>query len=161
MRDTEAAPSLAFAREDLSVWDEARELIDANHAETGALPGADFAPDRPRYEAIERNGVLRVFTARAAGGRLAGYALFVLGFHLHYPSVLFAMQDTLFLDALHRRGREGLRFIDWQDAAFRADGVHVVYRHVTVRCDYSRGLARMGYRPEEMRFIRDLREQAA
>lgn len=157
MRDRDVAAGLAFALEDLRAWDDAISLIGSNHAETGALPDADFRPDRARYQALEQAGVTRVFTARGEASRvLVGYALFIVSPHPHYPGVVFAMQDVVYVAPAHR-GAGAIAFMRFQDDVLREQGAQVVYRHVTVRRDYSRALLAMGYRPEETRFIRDFR----
>lgn len=148
---------LEFAREDSSVWNEASDLIHANHAETGALPAEDFAPNRDRYEAAEKMGVLRVHTARLAG-KLVGYSVFLVGPHPDYPNVIFATNTVLFVAPEHR-GRGAFRFMLWQDEKHRDAGIDVVFRSVTVKHNYRRALEAMGYREEETKYFRDFRRE--
>jgi hypothetical protein len=152
---------ITLAREAVSeVWEEALPLVTANHNETGALPNADFAPQKATYEALEKAGILKVFTARDAAV-LVGYAVFIVSpHHLHYPSTSWAIQDVLYVDP-KSRGAMPYRFMAYQDISLRADKVDLVYRHNTLHKDYSRLLLHLGYRAEEVRYFRDLREEVA
>lgn len=148
------AEGVVFAEEVLAdAWFEGEAFFRANHAESGVLDPGDFAPDRKRYLEIEKAGTLRLFTMRAEGKKLVGYGLFFVVPHLHYSKVLWAMQDVLYVDPAYR-GRSAVRFIRWTDSRLRDEGVGVVYRHVSVRRDYSRTLERMGYVRVECGFMR-------
>lgn len=141
------------------VWDEAIPLVTANHAESGALPSTDFGPKKDTYEALEKAGILKVFTARDAAV-LVGYAVFIVSpTHLHYPNTSWAIQDVLYVDP-KSRGTMPLRFMLYQDIELRGDGVDLVYRHNTLHKDYARLLLHLGYRAEEVRYFKDLREAA-
>ena len=139
------------------VWDEALPLVSRNHAESGAMPAEDFDPSREAYSNLERLGILKAFTSRDQASVLIGYAVFIISpGHLHYPRVCWAMQDVLYVDPASR-GPMTFRFMKWQDERLRDHGVHAVYRHNTMHKDYSRMLLHMGYHPEEMRYVKDLR----
>lgn len=152
--------SVTLARESVAdIWDEALPLVIANHAETGALPASDFAPKLEVYESLEKAGILRAFTARDAAV-LVGYAVFIVSpTHMHYPGTSWAMQDVLYVAPDHR-GSMPLRFLKWQDGELHREGVQLVYRHNTLHRDYARLLLHLGYRAEEVRYFRDLREAA-
>jgi len=149
-------PRVTFQRERIAdAWDEALPLMLANHDETGALPGCDFAPDREKFEKIDELGMIRAFTARI-NGVLVGYAVFIVSPHLHYRDLVWGVQDVVFVLPAHR-GRAAIRFLRWQDEELAGEGVDLVYRHVEIKHDYSRTLLRMDYHAEEQRFVRDLR----
>ena len=143
-----------FALESIgAIWDEALPLVRDNHRETGALSAEYFAPALARYQALEKAGALRVYTARAEG-KLVGYATFILVLsHLHYPTLSFEFQDALYVRP-DSRGILAIRFIRWQDQDLKATGVGASYRHNGCRKDYGRVLERLGYRPEEQRYVR-------
>jgi len=156
MIEVAVLPRTTFQRESVAaVWDEALPLMLVNHAETGALAGCEFDPDREKFEKLDELGMIRVFTARIDGG-LVGYAAFIIGPHLHYRDTVWAIQDVVFLVPAHR-GRAAIRFLRWQDDELACAGVDLVYRHVTVRNAWGRTLIRMGYHAEAQRFVRDLR----
>ena len=151
-----------LAREAVSeVWDEAIPLVAKNHAESGALPAEDFAPKKATYEALEKANILKVFTARDEAAVLLGYAVFIVSpSHLHYPSTSWAIQDVLYVSP-EARGTMPVRFMLYQDACLRSDKVDLVYRHNTLHRDYARLLLHLGYRAEEMRYFKDLRQEVA
>lgn len=152
---------IQLAREVVSeVWDEAIPLVSANHAESGSLPSSDFGPQKATYEALEKAGILKVFTARDAAV-LVGYAVFIVSpTHLHYPKTSWAIQDVMYVDP-KARGTMPLRFMLYQDICLRSDKVDLVYRHNTLHKSYSRLLLHLGYRAEEVRYFKDLREEVA
>lgn len=135
-------------------WDEAIDLMDANHKETGSFDQTKFNPSRENYEKIEDVGMLKLFTARD-GETLVGYAIFLVSPHLHYSSMLFAQQDVMFMDKAHR-GIGAYRFMNWIDEVLAEMGVEVVIRSVHVRNDYSRALMKIGYEKIETGFMRRL-----
>lgn len=144
-----------FAREFLpAFWDEAISLTKANNEETGAVPGVEFSPDKERYFETERLGFIVSFTLRVAG-RLVGYCLMFVSNHLHYPSLIWAVQDTLFVSKEHR-GLSAVKFIKWVDEQLKGMSINVVIRQVSSKLDYSRTLERMGYGAIETGFIRRL-----
>lgn len=145
-----------FAEEKISdAWDDALELIQANHEETGAGDGEEFKPDRARYEKFSELDLIRVFTARWEG-RLIGYCLFFVTPHLYYPALLTAQQDVLYVQPAFR-GRGALRFIRWIDTTLENEAVKIIIRGVSLKLDYSRLLVeRLGYKPLEKVFWRTL-----
>ena len=149
-----------LARESISsIWDEAIPLAVENHKEAGALFEDDFNPKLGPYKALEDLGMLKAFSARD-GAILVGYAVILVSpSHLHYPKTCWGMQDVMYLKPDHR-GIVAAKFIIHQDVALRSDGIDLVYRHTTLHKDYSRLLVRLGYRAEEVRYFKDLREVA-
>ena len=148
-------PGIVFTREELRLaWSEALPLIFANHDETGALDRQHFKPDRQRYEALEARGLLHVYTMRRAG-KLVGYSVMLLGDHLDYPSVLWGMQLALYVIP-EERSLKVLGFLRWQDEELRRAGVRYTYRHSTMAHPYGTLLSRIGYRPQELRYLREL-----
>lgn len=146
---------ITFAREQLrDTWDEGASLIKLNNAETGALATEEFAPDAEKYFQLEDLGMVRLYTARICD-KLIGYAIFLIQHHLHYPKTRWAIQDVLFISPEYR-GLGAVRFILWTDDMLRSDGVHIVFRHVSHKRDYSRTLERLGYGAVETGFMRRL-----
>jgi GNAT superfamily N-acetyltransferase len=105
--------------------------------------------DWGKYEGLERNGGLRVYTARE-DGRLVGYSVFFLAWNMHYKSTLFGQNDVLYLTPEHRKGTTGLRLIKFSEDELRKDRVDKVVWHVKVANDWSAILERSGYQREEI-----------
>lgn len=102
-----------------------------------------LAPDGSRYLALEKAGVLRVYTARE-DGRLVGYSVYMVTTHAHYKETLYANNDVLFIEK-QSRGTVGLRLIRFAEAALKAEGVQVVMLHIKSYNDWSAVVVRMGY----------------
>lgn len=146
---------LLFAREAVAqAWAEATPLMFANHDETGALDRSFFQPDQARYLALEAAGKLVVFTMRR-GGRLVGYSAMLLSDHLDYPGVLWGMQLALYVVPAER-SLKVLGFLRWQDEQLRDARVRYSYRHSTMAHPYGKLLSRLGYKPQELRYVREL-----
>lgn len=122
-------PLPRFAREGgLFVIDEIKPLLEAHWLEIAHYQDIPVKCDYGSYLKLEANGLLRIYTVR--NSNLIGYAIFVVAKSLHYNDSLQARQDVLYLAPEFRRGRIGIRFIDWCDEQLKAEGVQVVYHHV-------------------------------
>lgn len=108
------------------------------------------------YQALERAGMLLLFTARTEAWALAGYAVFSVGPHTHYGTNV-ATQDALYMVPGHR-GAGGLAFMRWQERVLREAGVSAILRAVTPRHDHGRLLERLGYDEVGRTFLRRLDE---
>lgn len=139
----------------IDCWDEAIDLIRSNHEETGALEGKAFKPDKEAYVRLDEKGAVRAFTMRRReGAKLVGYGMFFLiEQHLHYPGLKFAYQDALFVRS-EDRGPQVVEFIKFQDLELHRQGVSVVLRHVKPHRDYSGILVPLGYKKEEVSYLR-------
>lgn len=82
----------------------------------------NLEPDHDRYFALERSGALRIYTARE-NGIIVGYALFVLGQHLHYKAVRVANNDIFFVDPARRGAWLGVKLLKFARDSLKAEGV--------------------------------------
>jgi GNAT superfamily N-acetyltransferase len=144
-----AQPKLvpSFARERAAdVMDEIKPLLTRHWTEIAHYPDIPLHVNYEQFLHADRNGGLRIFTIRSAGG-LIGYAVFFVALNPKYMSSLQAHQYVLYLAPEHRRGRIGMRFIDWCDTQLKADGIQVVYQHVKADPKHNFGplLERLGY----------------
>lgn len=118
------------------------------------LSSRDFSPSKERYLSLENVHMTSLFTAREEG-KLVGYALFITCAHLQYSNTIWAQQDVMWMHPEHR-GIASVNFIQYVDQTLKSDNVDVVLRHVNVMRDYSRTLERMGYKPVETSYIKEL-----
>jgi hypothetical protein len=147
---------VVFAREGIAgAWSEAWQLIQQNHAETGHLPGSAFGPRLERFVQLEQAGCLRTCTMRLGAGELVGYAVFVVTEHLDYPGALWATAHVLYVTPEHR-GRRAIRFLQWQDATLKQEGIAFIVRQVNPKRDHSRTLERLGYLFAERVFLKEI-----
>lgn len=130
---------LATARPD------AQKLLEA-HWEEIALNKGKIAlnPDWEAYEALESSGKLKIFTARN-DDRLIGYFVVIVGVNLHYKDHVFAVNDILYLDKEHRKGRTGLKLIKFAEKCLKEDGVSVLSINTKVHKPFDSLMEYMGF----------------
>ncbi|MDO5483859.1 MAG: GNAT family N-acetyltransferase [Desulfovibrionaceae bacterium] len=78
------------------------------------------------YRTLERLDMLALYTARTAGGQLAGYAAFSLAPCPHRPGLLLAVLDGLYLTPAARQGLTALAFLRWAERRLTARGAGAV-----------------------------------
>jgi GNAT superfamily N-acetyltransferase len=133
-----------FQRESFAdVIDEIKPLLEKHWQEIAHFKDIPLAPNWAGYEAAEKAGSLRIYTARK--DELIGYGVFFIG-NMHYATTKIATQDILFLLPEHRQGGVGYRLIRFCDEQLNAEGAQAVYHHVKHEvCDFGPLLKRMGY----------------
>ena len=67
-----------------------------------------------------------------------------------------ASQDVLFLAPEHRKGRLGMKLIDYADSMLRREGVQVVAQHVKAAHNFGPLLERLGYELQDLIYTRRL-----
>lgn len=138
-------PIPQFAHESSeTVIEEILPLLHEHYAEIAHYQDIPIAIDIEAYLKAERQGILRIYTVRH-GGELIGYALFAVKPSIKYSGSLQAQQDVLYLSPAFRKGRVGMRFIQWCDTQLKAEGVQVCYQHVKAAHNFGPMLERMGY----------------
>lgn len=143
-----------FSRQRIAdCWDEAHDLIIANHRETGTFDAADFDPNPEFYFDAEAKGKLLLYTMRVAG-KLVGYQTFGLfAFHPRYREAKnLAIQDVMYV-APDYRGISVMHFIRFADGDLQRDGWRPI-RHSSGKKDISGLLLHADYEPLEQTFIK-------
>lgn len=113
-----------------------------------SIDGLPPLPKSEGYREVEGRGLLRVYTARAAG-TLVGYSVVVVTEGLHYAT---SMQGVEYLLFLAPEFGEGAQLIQFADRELAAEGVQVVYRRSKVKseCDLGPLFKEMGYVPVDV-----------
>lgn len=138
-------PRPAYAREQIAdVIGEIKPLLEAHYREIAHYPDIPLQPNYERYTLAESSEALRIFTARV-DGTLVGYAIYFVGFALHYAGSLQAHQDILFVHPDYRRSTVGMRLIRHADEALAKEGVQVIYQHSKAAHSIGPILERQGY----------------
>lgn len=106
-------------------------------------------PDWARYDAMEQAGNLIAYTARDEG-KLVGYSVFFVNYHIHYNSTLVGQNDVLYLLPEYRKGMTGIRLIKYSIAQLEARGVDKIHWHVKFDHDFRVILERLGFVSEEV-----------
>jgi hypothetical protein len=125
------------------------ELIEEHYQELTLNKGVvKLNPDWARYQKLEDENKLHIFTARN-DGKLVGYSFFFLDTHIHYRDLLVATNDVLYLTASYRLGITGIRLIKYSEAELQKLGAKKVTWHIKESKDLSPILNRMGYFAED------------
>ena len=82
----------------------------------------NLAPDHAKYRALEKAGILRIYTARESG-IVVGYALFMVSQHLHYKDIKVAVNDLFFVSPDRRGEWLGVKLLKFARDSLRAEGV--------------------------------------
>ena len=110
-------------------------------------------PDWDMYHYLEEKGFLKVFTAREEG-KLVGYYVAVLSRSLHYKDHLFATNDLIFLRPEYRKGRTGIKLIQFAEKYLKEDGASVLFINTKVHKPFGRLLEYLGYTADEHTYVK-------
>lgn len=124
---------------------EAAPLVDAHYHEIAwRKDKIPLDPDYEKYAAGAASGAIRIFTARQ-GGMLVGYAVFIVGPHLHYRQTVWAMNDVLYVTQGRRGYAAGTKLLRHAESALKATGAHVVGLHIKDKADFGPLAKRLGF----------------
>lgn len=110
-------------------WPEAQPLLARHYREIATHQDIPLDVDVDAYRGLEQAGRLCIVTARD-GGRLVGYAVFVVMPAPHYRGSLQAQQDVLYIAPSARGRLLGSRLVRFSEEVLRRRGVQVVFQHV-------------------------------
>ena len=110
-------------------------------------------PDWDMYHYLEEKGFLKVFTAREEG-KLVGHYVAVLSRSLHYKDHLFATNDLIFLRPEYRKGRTGIKLIQFAEKYLKEDGASVLFITTKVHKPFGRLLEYLGYTADEQTYAK-------
>lgn len=108
----------------------------------------ELDPDYDKYLLLEDMGMIYTYTIRI-GGKLAGYAIFMVSPHLHYKQSTWAINDILYLQKENRGVMMGVKLIKFSELALKQRGVAVMTVHSKVDFDMSSLLERQGFERSE------------
>ena len=110
-------------------------------SDTDLIP---YNPDWDRAFALERQGILKVLSARI-GGKLIGLNSFMVMDYFHSKGVLHAFNDLIYVTPTHR-GTAGVRLIRAAEPMLKALGVvRVFYAWKPRRPEVGALLEKLGY----------------
>ncbi len=113
-------------------WESIGQALDDGLEDLIATHGEEVEPepmdlDWPAYLMMERQGVYRSVSARR-GGKLVGYDSYFVRPPLHHKSVVWAVNDALYLDPAERRGLTAARLVRESERLLKEIGVKVLVR---------------------------------
>lgn len=128
------------------MWDDMQGLLVEHYSEIAQdKTHIPLAPNRARYEGLERDGKLLAIACRSPDGAMIGYSVFFINDHIHYDQTLFAINDVLFVTRSMRKTRAGMLLIDASEAQLKALGVKKIMWHIKPDYDWSNILTRRDY----------------
>lgn len=110
-------------------------------------------PDWPRYEILERQGVL-LSLGVYVDEKLVGYSLGLVIENLHYRNLTYYQNDVLYLSPVHRRSRLGLALIDATETAAATRGARYIAWHAKPGTALERLLPTRGYEVQDIVFTK-------
>lgn len=132
----------------LDLGQELLPLFVDHYHEIATHQDIELKPRWDKYELLQAKKMLRVHVARLSGVPI-GYAVWVIDAHLHYADSLQAHNDILFIDKPRRKGRLGMRLIQFSLEQLKAEGVQSVKLHIKLAHDWTRMAERLGFVKEE------------
>jgi GNAT superfamily N-acetyltransferase len=136
-----------------AVWDEWLPLAAEHWQEVSWQPGTREDLDKDLYQASEEAGSFIMFTARN-DDVLVGYASFYVGRSAHRKGRIDAIQDAIYLMPAFRG--HAAQLIAAADRLLADRGVSSVAHSVRNARNFGPVLERMGYRPIETVYAREL-----
>lgn len=136
-------------------FDDARRLAELHWLETEQ----SFSAQRPEldieaYRALESIGACIAFAA-FNGGLMVGYVCGFVVRHMHY-NMIVAQHDVLFLHPDYRKSILGIRLIRCFERAAIEAGAERILWHAKIGSQFERILQRMGCKPEEMIYCKEI-----
>jgi GNAT superfamily N-acetyltransferase len=151
--------SIKYQQEFLTkVRHECQGLIEA-HWEDIALnkDKIKLNPDWNAYFTLEKEGKLKLFTARD-GEKLVGYFVVIVGVNLHYKDHVFASNDVIYLHKDYRKGFTGSKLIKFAEGCLKQDGVSVLTINTKIHQPFDAVLSRLGFKAIERVYSKYLGE---
>jgi GNAT superfamily N-acetyltransferase len=136
---------ITFQKESFAKFIEDGKEIFAKHNKE-VVPQSEQIPLNVNYEAyfkIEEANRLEVYTVRD-NGKLIGYTLWMLHYHIHYKSSLTANSTLIYIMPEYRKGLLGYKLIKWSVAKIKERGVQRLMMGVKPDHDFGKLLERLG-----------------
>lgn len=143
----------------LTTKDDCLPLIQAHWDEVALNKDSiKLNPDWDEYSRLDKNGSLRVYTARDMS-KLVGYFVLIVNRSLHYKDHKFAVNDILFLDKDYRQGSTALRLLKFAERLLKDEGVSLVMVNTKVHQPFDPLMERLGYNLIERIYSKNLIEE--
>lgn len=129
--------------------DEVAPLAELEWAESGH-PTETLCIDWEKYFELERDGVLRFFSARD-DGKLVGYIVVIVISPLTTKYSPVALLDSVYVDKNYR-GKTGSKLFKFVENCVREDGIHRILASSSAMNPIGSFLERMGYFEVETKY---------
>lgn len=130
-------------------WQNVDEMLQ-NHWKEVALDQElmKLDPDYERYRKLVEQNALVVITARE-DDKMIGYAIYFLARHLHYKTLLMALEDIHYIDPTHRNQGVGSAMLAKGEEVLKGLGVCYVHLRKKAKSEETNLYADLGYSPIE------------
>lgn len=136
----------------VDAWDEIMPLA-RRHMEEIGQTDLVFDPDFDRFVALDKAGVLALFTVRF-NGVLVGYSAFFVQPHLHYKGSVVGINDAIYLIPEKRLGKTGVKLVRYAEIGLKARGVEKIYYHAKLANQFGDLLAALQYHSYELSYFK-------
>ena len=110
-------------------------------------------PDYDMYKKLCNSGAMRIITARD-DGKLVGYLIALIKYHLHYKDSLTAIDDIFYVDKSYRKGLTGVKLFIKTEEILKKYGVQRVVLNTKLHHDVGAIFDRLGYKETERVFTK-------
>jgi GNAT superfamily N-acetyltransferase len=110
-------------------------------------------PDYDAYKKLCDMGAMRIITARDEG-KLVGYCICIIRYHLHYKDSLTALNDIFYISKDYRKGLIGVKLFIKTEEILKKYGVQRVIMNTKKHHDVGAIFDRLGYRETERVFTK-------
>lgn len=102
-------------------------------------------PDFDRYQILEDQEMLRIFTVRDEG-KLVGYFISFIAPNLHYKTTIYALNDVLYVDPDYRAGTVAYRMFNGAMKDLKDNcNVDMLVIHMKVKFEFRKLLKSLGF----------------
>ena len=130
---------------------ECQTYYQEHHDEVYGVDGPTLDPNYDMYHTLANARLLKTITCRK-DGVLIGYVQYVLGYSLHYKTVLTAYEDIYYLKRSERKGRVGLDMFKYAENYLKSIGVSEIKCGTNLNVDNTKLFTYLKYQPIEKVF---------
>lgn len=130
------------------------KLAEENRAEVEGALAEQVVANLSVYAQLQEKGLLIALGAFDEG-KMVGYACALIAPNLHY-GYLMAVNDTVFVSECYRGKGYGLRLMREMERRVKAQGARFMVWQAKIDSSLNKVLPRLGYRAEEVNYIKEL-----
>lgn len=120
----------------------------------------ELDPDWDSYYSLEKEGYVRIYTAREVGeNTLVGYFVVIQSPSLHYKNDIFCVNDIIYVSKEVRGERVGANLIKFAEDDLKSFGVSVLTINTKTHAPFDGLLEKLGYTHIENIFSKCFKEK--
>jgi GNAT superfamily N-acetyltransferase len=148
--------TVSFAKETYAeVISEIKRLLELHWEEIALLKDKiPLDPNYAKYEELDKLGIMHFLTVRNETGELVGYNIFSVMPHIHYWSTPMALIDIMFLEKPYRKGRNGIRFLQFFEQEAKKLGAKKLIGGTKEHFDIGKLFEYLGWTPTDRMYTK-------